>query len=61
MAERNQSSTVLQLGLRSFMGTEGNDWGPMMAVASLACLPVLLLYLALQRHIVNAFVRSGLK
>ncbi len=56
-----QSNSVLQLGLRSFMGTEGNDWGPMMAVASLACLPVLLLYLALQRHIVNAFVRSGLK
>lgn len=32
--------------------------GPMMA---LACLPVLLMYLLLQRHIVNAFVRSGLK
>jgi sn-glycerol 3-phosphate transport system permease protein len=56
-----RSNAVLQLGLRSFMGTEGNDWGPMMAVAGLACLPVFLLYLALQRHIVNAFVRSGLK
>ncbi|GAB4587121.1 carbohydrate ABC transporter permease [Nocardia sp. IFM 10818] len=56
-----QSNSVLQLGLRSFMGTEGEQWGPMMAVASLACLPVLLLYLLLQRHIVNAFVRSGLK
>jgi len=56
-----QSNDVLQLGLRSFMGTEGDQWGPMMALASLACLPVLLLYLVLQRHIVNAFVRSGLK
>ncbi|WP_181725599.1 carbohydrate ABC transporter permease [Nocardia gipuzkoensis] len=56
-----QSNSVLQLGLRSFMGTEGDQWGPMMAVASLACLPVLLMYLLLQRHIVNAFVRSGLK
>ncbi|MRH88313.1 ABC transporter permease subunit [Nocardia sp. SYP-A9097] len=56
-----KSNGVLQLGLRSFMGTEGEQWGPMMAVAGLACLPVLLLYLALQRHIVNAFVRSGLK
>ncbi|MFI6364224.1 carbohydrate ABC transporter permease [Nocardia sp. NPDC050630] len=56
-----QSNSVLQLGLRSFMGTEGDQWGPMMALASLACLPVLLMYLLLQRHIVNAFVRSGLK
>lgn len=56
-----QSNAVLQLGLRSFMGTEGDQWGPMMALAGLACLPVLLLYLVLQRQIVNAFVRSGLK
>ncbi|MGX1777699.1 carbohydrate ABC transporter permease [Nocardia brasiliensis] len=56
-----RSNSVLQLGLRSFMGTEGDQWGPMMALAGLACLPVLLMYLLLQRHIVNAFVRSGLK
>lgn len=56
-----RSNAVLQLGLRSFMGTEGNDWGPMMAVAGMACLPVFALYIVLQRHIVNAFVRSGLK
>lgn len=56
-----RTNAVLQLGLRSFMGTEGYDWGPLMAVAGLACLPVLVLYLVLQRHIVNAFVRSGLK
>ncbi|WP_415972767.1 carbohydrate ABC transporter permease [Rhodococcus sp. 077-4] len=56
-----RSNAVLQLGLRSFMGTEGTDWGPMMAVAGMACLPVFLLYVVLQRHIVDAFVRSGLK
>ncbi|WP_425300476.1 carbohydrate ABC transporter permease [Nocardia farcinica] len=56
-----RSNGVLQLGLKSFMGTEGDRWGPMMALAGLACLPVLVLYLLLQRHIVNAFVRSGLK
>lgn len=56
-----RSNAVLQLGLRSFMGSEGNDWGPMMATAGMACLPVLLLYLVLQKQIVNGFVRSGLK
>ncbi|MET0191428.1 MAG: carbohydrate ABC transporter permease [Pseudonocardia sediminis] len=56
-----RSNAVLQLGIRSFMGTEGNDWGPLMATAGMACLPVLLLYLVLQRQIVSGFVRSGLK
>lgn len=56
-----RTNAVVQLGLRSFMGTEGNDWGPLMAVAGLSCLPVFALYLFLQRHIVNAFVRSGIK
>lgn len=56
-----QSNSVLQLALRSFMGTEGDQWGPMMALAALSCLPVLVLYLLLQRRIVNAFVRSGVK
>ncbi|QKW05015.1 carbohydrate ABC transporter permease [Streptomyces sp. NA04227] len=56
-----RSNGVVQLGLRSFMGTEGNDWGPLMAASGMTCLPVFALYLFLQRHIVNAFVRSGLK
>lgn len=56
-----RSNAVLQLGLRSFMTTEGTDWGPLMALAGLACLPIFALYLLLRRHIVNAFVGSGLK
>ncbi|WP_226351725.1 carbohydrate ABC transporter permease [Pseudonocardia sp. ICBG601] len=31
-----RTNAVLQLGLRSFMGTEGNDWGPLMATAGRA-------------------------
>ncbi|OCW85226.1 sugar ABC transporter permease [Nocardia farcinica] len=56
-----RDASVVQLGLRSFMTAEGTNWGAMMALAGMSCLPVFILYLALQRHIVNAFVRSGLK
>lgn len=59
-----RSNNVLQLGLRSFMiseGAQGTYWGPLMALAGLACLPIFALYLVLRRHIVSAFVRSGLK
>lgn len=56
-----RSTSVLQLGMRSFMTAEGTNWGALMTVAALACIPALALYLALQRQIVDALVRSGLK
>ena len=55
------SRSVIQLGLEGFFSPEGTDWSALMAAAGLACLPVFALYVVLQRHIVNAFVRSGLR
>ncbi|MBM9468868.1 carbohydrate ABC transporter permease [Nakamurella leprariae] len=56
-----QTDQLIQVGIRSFLTSEGNDWGALMAAAGLACLPVFALYLALQRQVVDAFVRSGLR
>ncbi len=56
-----QSNSVIQVGIRSFMGAEGNNWGAIMAASALACLPILGIYVFLQRYVVDAFVRSGLK
>jgi len=53
--------SVIQVGLQLFLTQEGNQWGALMAAASLASLPVFALYIALQRQVVDAFVRSGLK
>ncbi|MHA6630414.1 carbohydrate ABC transporter permease [Pseudonocardia sichuanensis] len=52
---------LIQVGVRAFLTSEGNDWGAMMAASGLACLPVFALYIALQRQVVDAFVRSGLR
>lgn len=56
-----QETSVVQVGIRAFLGAEGNNWGAIMAASGLACLPVFVLYLVLQRRIVDGFVRSGLK
>jgi len=53
--------TVIQVGLQMFLTQEGNQWGALMAAASLASLPIFALYIALQRQVIEAFVRSGLK
>ncbi|MCL9758701.1 carbohydrate ABC transporter permease [Frankia sp. AiPa1] len=54
--------SVLQLGINGYLNSaEGDNWGPLTAAAGLACLPIFALYLALQRHVINGFVRSGLR
>ncbi|MBM4569080.1 ABC transporter permease subunit [Rhodococcus hoagii] len=56
-----QSDALVQIGIRSFLGAEGDNWGAVMAAAGLACLPIFFIYIFLQRYVVDAFVRSGLK
>ncbi|MER7797398.1 carbohydrate ABC transporter permease [Microbacterium sp. NPDC096154] len=56
-----QSDALIQVGVRAFLGAEGNNWGATMAAAGMATVPVLLIYIFLQRYVVDAFVRSGLK
>ncbi|MFD5179413.1 carbohydrate ABC transporter permease [Nocardia sp. NPDC058379] len=57
----SEPSSVVQIGLQSFLGETGNDYGALMAAAGALSLPIFLLYIALQRHVIDAFVRSGLK
>jgi sn-glycerol 3-phosphate transport system permease protein len=55
------SDALIQVGIRSFLGAEGNNWGAIMAASGLACVPIFLIYIFLQRYVVDAFIRSGLK
>jgi ABC-type glycerol-3-phosphate transport system permease component len=61
LVTRSQESAVIQIGLQMFFTQEGNQWGPLMAASSLASLPLLALYLVLQKQIVDSFIRSGIK
>jgi sn-glycerol 3-phosphate transport system permease protein len=53
---------TLTIGLQQFLDHEaGNRWGPFMATATLASLPIIILYLFIQKRIIEAFVSSGIK
>lgn len=55
-------SRTMTIALRQFLDFEmGNRWGPFMATATLASLPVILAYLFFQRNIINAFISAGVK
>ena len=58
---RKLENSVIQVGLQLFLTQEGDLWGPLMAAATLSSLPIFLLYVLLQRQVIDAFVRSGLK
>lgn len=53
---------LIQVGIQTFGNLEGGtQWGPLMAAATLASLPPFVVYLFLQRQIMDTFVGSGLK
>lgn len=50
------------LGLQRFVHAEaGNNWGELMAAATMASVPVIMLYILLQRHVIESSVTTGLK
>jgi sn-glycerol 3-phosphate transport system permease protein len=58
---RSEDKTVIQIGIQMFLTEEGNQWGPLMAVSSLACLPVMVIYVVLQRQVIDSFVKVGMR
>ncbi|NEK16076.1 ABC transporter permease subunit [Rhizobium leguminosarum] len=61
LLSRKIENSVVQIALQTFMTQEGNLWGPLMAAATLASLPILLIYLVLQRHVIASFMKSGIR
>lgn len=49
------------MALRFLQGQFVNDYGALMAMALMASLPLVLLFLFLQRYFVEGLSRSGLK
>ena len=61
LLSRTAENSVIQIGVQMFMSSEGNQWGPLMAASTMASLPILALYIGLQRQVVQSFMQSGLR
>lgn len=57
----SEGQQTLQIGLRSFMSAEVTSWGPLMAASVLASLPIFVLYLMIQKQVIQSFVKWGIK
>ncbi|MGE0231588.1 MAG: carbohydrate ABC transporter permease [Flavobacteriaceae bacterium] len=61
LLSRSAENSVIQIGIQMFMTQEGTQWGPLMAASTMASLPILLIYVVLQRQVVQSFMKSGLR
>lgn len=55
----NDSLKTLPVGLVAFRGEYANDWGAILASVTVATVPLLLLYILLQRHFVRSLAGLG--
>jgi multiple sugar transport system permease protein len=56
-----QSKKTLQLGLRMFIGQYSSEYGLIMAASVLSLIPVLIVFLALQKYFVEGIAATGVK
>lgn len=56
-----ESKKTLQLGLRMFIGQYSSEYGLIMAASVVALIPVLIVFLSLQKYFVQGVAASGLK
>ncbi len=58
---QEENTRTIQLGLGDFFTQPPISWGSILAYATLATIPLMLVFLAGQRYIVQGFTTSGLK
>jgi len=57
----NSQTRTLPVAVFNFVHEASLEWGPMMAYATIITLPVMLLTLVIQRHIVSGLTMGGVK
>jgi alpha-1,4-digalacturonate transport system permease protein len=57
----NQQIYTLQLSLANLMGTNTVEWGTLLAYATLAMIPVLVVFLCFQRYFLKGSVSGAVK
>jgi multiple sugar transport system permease protein len=57
----NERLKTLPLGIAGFLRADSYIWGPMMAAATLAVIPMMLLFILLQRYVVKGLTIGAVK
>ena len=61
LVAKKLENAPIQIGLKSFVSSDVNMWGSLMAATTVACIPIFVVYLFLQRNIMDSFIKGGIK
>ncbi|WP_346698709.1 carbohydrate ABC transporter permease [Catenibacillus scindens] len=61
LVARTDEVKPIQIGLKSFSGTDTNMWGASMAAATISTIPILIVYIFMSRKIISSFMKGGIK
>jgi alpha-1,4-digalacturonate transport system permease protein len=61
MVLSNQEKFTIQIAIKSYIGTMGVDWNSILAASILSIIPVMVIYIILQRYITGGLAATGVK
>jgi len=61
MVLRDQDRFTIQIAIKSYIGTMGVDWNSILASSILSIIPIIIIFIILQRYITGGLVASGVK
>ena len=61
MVLSDQKNFTIQIAIKSYIGTMGVDWNSILAASILSILPIIVIFIILQRYITGGLAASGVK
>ncbi len=61
LVARTEDVKPIQIGLKSFSGSDTYMWGASMAAATISTIPILVVYIFMNRRIISSFMKGGIK
>ncbi|MNC73027.1 Maltose transport system permease protein MalG [compost metagenome] len=57
----DQKKYTIQIAIKNYIGHMGVDWSSILAASIISMLPIVVLFIILQRYIIGGVVSSGVK
>jgi alpha-1,4-digalacturonate transport system permease protein len=57
----DQDNYTIQIAIRNFIGFNGVDWNSILSASVISIIPIIVLFIVLQRHIVGGISSAGIK
>ncbi len=61
MVLSDQENFTIQIAIKSYIGTMGVDWNSILAASILSIIPIIVIFIVLQRYITGGLAASGVK